>query len=69
MATGWLSPFAVLCGLGLCLGYALLGACWLVKKCEADIRETAYRLIPYLAVGLLVFLIVVFFYSLVEIFR
>src|ERR1700722_900815 len=28
---GWLSPFAVLCGIGLCLGYALLGACWLVK--------------------------------------
>src|SRR3984885_5109232 len=26
---GWLSPFAVLCGVGLCLGYSLLGACWL----------------------------------------
>jgi cytochrome bd ubiquinol oxidase subunit II len=63
---GWFSPFAVLCGVGLCLGYALLGACWLVKKCEADIRETAYRLIPYLAVGLLTFLIVVFIYALAE---
>src|SRR4051812_31423444 len=29
---GWLSPFSVLCGVGLCLGYALLGVCWLVKK-------------------------------------
>ena len=29
---GWLSPFALICGVGLCLGYALLGACWLVKK-------------------------------------
>jgi hypothetical protein len=37
---GWFSPFAVLCGVGLCLGYALLGACWLVKKCEGEIRET-----------------------------
>ena len=27
---GWFSPFAVLCGIGLCLGYSLLGACWLV---------------------------------------
>jgi cytochrome d ubiquinol oxidase subunit II len=63
---GWFSPFAVLCGLGLCLGYALLGACWLVKKCDGDIRATAYRLIPYLSVGLLVFLIVVFFYALAE---
>jgi cytochrome d ubiquinol oxidase subunit II len=63
---GWLSPFAVLCGVGLCLGYALLGACWLVKKCEGDVRMAAYRLIPYLSVGLLVFLIVVFSYALAE---
>jgi len=63
---GWLSPFAVLCGIGLCLGYALLGACWLVKKCEADVRDKAYRLIPYLSLGLLVFLIVVFGYALAE---
>ena len=63
---GWLSPFAVLCGLGLCLGYALLGACWIVKKCEADVRDAAYRLIPYLSLGLLIFLIVVFAYALGE---
>jgi cytochrome d ubiquinol oxidase subunit II len=63
---GWLSPFAVLCGIGLCLGYALLGACWLVKKCEAEIRDAAYRLIPYLSVGLLVFLLLVFGYALAE---
>jgi cytochrome bd ubiquinol oxidase subunit II len=63
---GWFSPFAVLCGIGLCLGYSLLGACWLVKKCDADVREAAYRLIPYLSVGLLVFLIVVFSYALAE---
>jgi cytochrome d ubiquinol oxidase subunit II len=63
---GWLSPFAVLCGVGLCLGYALLGACWLVKKCEGDLRDSSYRLIPYLSLGLLVFLIVVCAYALVE---
>ena len=63
---GWLSPFAVLCGLGLCLGYALLGACWLVEKSEGDVRERAYRLVPYLAIGLLVFLVVVFAYALAE---
>src|SRR5271154_3891117 len=50
---GWLSPFALLCGVGLCLGYALLGACWLVKKCGGEVRETAYSVIPYLALGLL----------------
>ncbi len=63
---GWLSPFPVLCGVGLCVGYALLGACWLVKKCDAELRDWAYRLIPYLAGGLLAFLLVVFAYALTE---
>jgi cytochrome d ubiquinol oxidase subunit II len=63
---GWFSPFAVLCGIGLCLGYSLLGACWLVRKSEGDVREEAYRVIPYLAVGLLVFLVAVFGYALAE---
>ena len=63
---GWLSPFAALCGVGLCLGYALLGACWLVKKCDAEIRDMACRQIPYLAAGVLVFLVVVFVYALAE---
>jgi cytochrome d ubiquinol oxidase subunit II len=63
---GWASPFALLCGVGLCLGYALLGACWLVKKCEGETRDEAYRLIPRLSIGLLVFLIVVFVYALIE---
>jgi cytochrome d ubiquinol oxidase subunit II len=63
---GWFSPFAVLCGVGLCLGYALLGACWLIKKCEGDLREQAYRRVPYLALGLLAFLIIVFAFALAE---
>jgi cytochrome d ubiquinol oxidase subunit II len=63
---GWLTPFAVLCGIGLCLGYALLGACWLVRKCEAECRDTARRQIPVLAIGVLAFLVVVFGYALAE---
>jgi cytochrome bd ubiquinol oxidase subunit II len=63
---GWFSPFALICGVGLCLGYTLLGACWLVRKCEGELRESAYRLIPYLSIGLLLFLIVVFGYALAE---
>jgi cytochrome bd ubiquinol oxidase subunit II len=62
---GWLSPFALLCGIGICLSYALLGACWLVKKTEGETRDAAYRLIPFLATGLLGFLLVVFVYALV----
>jgi cytochrome d ubiquinol oxidase subunit II len=63
---GWFSPFAVLCGIGLCVGYALLGATWLVRKCEGEVRDLAWRQTPYLTAGVLVFLAVVFIYALVE---
>jgi cytochrome d ubiquinol oxidase subunit II len=63
---GWLTPFALLCGVGLTLGYTLLGACWLVKKSDGQVRDAAYRLIPALGVGLLIFLIAVFTYAMVE---
>jgi cytochrome d ubiquinol oxidase subunit II len=66
---GWLSPFSLLCGVGLLLGYTLLGACWLVRKCEDEVRDAAYRLIPALSIGLLLFLIVVFAYALIDHFR
>ena len=66
---GWFSPFAVLCGVGLCLGYFLLGACWLVKKCDGEVRDAAYRQIPSLAVGLLAFLVIVFAFALLKSFR
>src|ERR1700752_5315702 len=65
-AFGWLTPFAVLCGIGLCLGYVLLGACWLIRKCEGDVRDVARRQMPVLAVGVLAFLVVVFAYALSE---
>ena len=65
-AVGWLTPFACLCGIGLCLGYALLGACWLVRKCEGEVRDVARRQIPVLAAGVLAFLVVVFAYALAE---
>jgi cytochrome bd ubiquinol oxidase subunit II len=61
---GWFSPFALLCGVGLCIGYSLLGACWLVKKSEGEVREAAYYRLHYLAIGLLAFLLIVFIYAL-----
>jgi cytochrome d ubiquinol oxidase subunit II len=61
---GWFSLFSVLCGVGLCLGYALLGACWLIKKCDTEVRDIAYGLLLYLSIGLLVFLLLVFAYAL-----
>jgi cytochrome bd ubiquinol oxidase subunit II len=65
-AFSWFSAFAILCGVGLCFGYTLLGACWLVYKCEGEVRDVAYRQIPYLAIGLIGFLVIVFVYALFE---
>src|SRR4051812_9939300 len=40
-AFDWATPFAVLCGLALVAGYALLGATWLIMKTEGSIANRA----------------------------
>ena len=62
----WCSSFSVLCGVALCAGYALLGASWVVKKCEADARDAAYRAIAPLLWVVLALLIVLFLHALHE---
>jgi cytochrome bd ubiquinol oxidase subunit II len=52
----WLRPLPVFTGIGLVLGYALLGACWLVFKSEGAVRDWAYARIPRLAVAVVVVL-------------
>lgn len=52
----WLHPFPVLTGIGLVLGYALLGAGWLVLKTEGDLHTWAYARIPGLVAGVFVLL-------------
>ncbi|MCP5227431.1 cytochrome d ubiquinol oxidase subunit II [Accumulibacter sp.] len=44
----WLHPFAVLTGIGLVFGYALLGAGWLVLKSDGALRDWAYARIGWL---------------------
>jgi cytochrome d ubiquinol oxidase subunit II len=61
----WLSPFACLCGVGLCFGYALLGAGWLVAKGEGELRDRAYAVLPALTAGVFGFLAIAFVYALV----
>ena len=53
---GWFSPFAALCGAGLCLGYAVMGAGWLTYKTAADLQAWAFRLLPGLTTAVLGFL-------------
>jgi cytochrome d ubiquinol oxidase subunit II len=62
----WCSSFSALCGVALCAGYALLGASWVVKKCEADARDAGYRAIVPLLLVVLVLLTVLFFHALHE---
>jgi cytochrome d ubiquinol oxidase subunit II len=50
----WVHPFPIFTGIGLVLGYALIGASWLVYKSEGAIRDWAYQRIPWLAVAVLV---------------
>ena len=52
----WAQPLALLCGVGLCVGYALIGACWLAGKSERRTRDFGFRVLPGLGVALLVFL-------------
>jgi cytochrome d ubiquinol oxidase subunit II len=39
----WLTAFSVLTGIALVVGYALLGATWLVYKTEGELQDAAYR--------------------------
>ena len=61
----WLAPLPVLCGIGLVLGYALLGASWVVMKSEGELREWARERIPWLAIAVLAVLVLAFVAALV----
>jgi cytochrome bd ubiquinol oxidase subunit II len=49
----WLTPFSILTGLALVIGYALLGATWLVMKTEGEVRDRAYTLSWFLLFAML----------------
>jgi cytochrome d ubiquinol oxidase subunit II len=49
----WLTPFSILTGISLVIGYALLGATWLVLKTEGGLRDKAYHLCWYLLFAML----------------
>ncbi len=49
----WLTPFSLLTGVALVVGYALLGATWLVLKTEHDIQDKARRIAFRAGVGTL----------------
>jgi cytochrome bd ubiquinol oxidase subunit II len=57
---GWPHPFAILTGIGLVLGYALLGAGWLVLKSDGELRDWAHHRTRWLTVSVFGVLFVAF---------
>jgi cytochrome d ubiquinol oxidase subunit II len=55
----WATPFGLLCGLALIVGYALLGATWLVMKTEGNVADRARAHAKLLLFAVLGFMAVV----------
>jgi cytochrome bd ubiquinol oxidase subunit II len=49
----WLTPFSILTGVSLVIGYALLGASWLIMKTEGSLRDKAYQMAWVLLIAML----------------
>ncbi|MGE0768359.1 MAG: cytochrome d ubiquinol oxidase subunit II [Hyphomicrobiaceae bacterium] len=59
----WCTPFSVMTAVALVIGYALLGACWLIMKTEGELQQIAFGFARRLAVTLLVAIGVVSFWT------
>ncbi|WP_034913213.1 MULTISPECIES: cytochrome d ubiquinol oxidase subunit II [Erwinia] len=55
----WLTPFALFCGLGLVVAYALLGSSWLIMKTEGELHRKMTALTRPLLLALLAIIVVV----------
>jgi cytochrome d ubiquinol oxidase subunit II len=55
----WLTPFSIMCGLGLMVGYALLGAGFLIIKTVGPVQERSREQAARLLAGLLLYIAVV----------
>jgi len=58
-AFDWLSAFSVVTGIALVMGYALLGATWIIMKSSATTQNWARRVASYLIVHVLFFMAIV----------
>jgi len=62
----WATPFALMCGLGVVAGYALLGATWLMLKTDGELARRAAGQAKILLVAVLVFMAAVSIYTPLE---
>ena len=56
---GWLTPFSVFTGAALLVGYALLGATWLVVKTDGELQARVIRLARVLTLGMVAAIVAV----------
>lgn len=54
----WLSPFSLMTGCALLIGYTLLGSTWLILKAEGAVQVMAYRFARYSAWLLLIMIVI-----------
>ena len=55
----WATPFALLTGAGLVVGYALIGACWVAMKTEGPLKDWACSRAKLLALAVAAFIAMV----------
>lgn len=55
----WLTPFALVCGVAVVIGYALLGSTWLIIKTEHKLQVWARKVSEWLLFALVAAMIVV----------
>ena len=55
----WLSPFSLMTGVALVVGYALLGSTWLVLKAEGEVHRKALQFARISGLGTLLLIVVV----------
>ena len=55
----WLTPFTVLCGVSVVVGYALLGASWLVWRTDGHLQALNRRYAAVLAIATLCLIVIV----------
>lgn len=59
----WLTPFSIFTALALASGYALLGATWMILKCEGSTQAKAQELAWPLALVMLAFIAAISFWT------
>ena len=55
----WLTPFTVLCGIATVVGYAMLGACWLIWRTEGPLQTRARAQAGVLGAATLILIVAV----------